>query len=111
MIDDVTITAARARALAARTRLDASVAHAKARLSPRTLAADAVDSATEKAAGAAQSAVAFARERPAVAATGAGVIALLLARRPLLNLLGFRKRDHDATAEETASSPTSNLED
>lgn len=111
MSEDVAISTARARALAARARLDASVAHAKARLSPRTLAAEAVDNAADKAVGAAQSGVQFARDRPAVVAATAGAIGLLLARRPLLNLLGFGPKNSDETAVSAASSPKSNRKD
>ena len=95
MTVDPRLAAARARAVAARERLDASIDHAKARLSPRTLAADAVETAKDKAVAG----IDAVRERPAAAAAVAGAVGLFLARKPLLGLL----RRRDATPETPES--------
>ncbi len=106
MTTDPAILAARANALAARARLDASVAVAKQRLNPKALAADAVGTAADKAGAAAQTGMQVVRERPAVAAAVAGAIGLALAHRPILgwaqSLIGRDAAD-DATAPPPAS--------
>ncbi|WP_326524461.1 hypothetical protein [Sphingomonas sp.] len=99
MTADPALAAARARAIAARARLDASIERAKTRLSPRTLAAGAVETAKDKAFAAAETGLDAVRQRPAVAAAVAGAVGLFLARKPLLGLF-----DHDdATADEPTS--------
>lgn len=111
MIHDPNVVAARARALSAKVQLDTSLRHAKSRLNPRSLAADAVDNAADRAMDAAQSGVQIARERPAVAAAAVGAIGLLLARRPILRLFGFGRSADDGTGDDTANSQSSNDKD
>lgn len=104
MTDDPTVAAARARALAARTRLDASLAVAKQRLNPRSLAADAVSTATDKATLVAQTGVQAVRERPAIAAAVVGAVGLALAHKPLLGWAADLMGRDDATAGPDTSS-------
>lgn len=103
MTADPTLIAARARALAARQRLDASLAQAKDRLNPRSLAADAVDGARDKAVEVAQTGLQVARERPAVAAAVVGAIGLVLARKPLAGWVGAHLGRDDATPDAPTS--------
>lgn len=100
---DPTILAARARVTASKARLDASMSHAKAKLSPRSLAADAVETATDKATEAAQTGIQIVRDRPATAAALAGAIGLLLARKPLIGWAGSLFGRSDATPGDDAS--------
>lgn len=109
MTEDAAIVAARARALAARARLDASLAVAKQRLNPKSLAADAVGSAADRASVAAQTGIQAVRDRPAVAAAVAGAIGLALARKPILGWAGGLLGRDDATAPEPESSEQSNV--
>lgn len=103
MTVDPEILAARARVVAARARLDASVTLAKAKLSPRSLASDAVDSAASKASQVAQDGLQIVRDRPATAAAIGGAIALALARKPLIGwAAGLLGRD-DATGDDDVS--------
>lgn len=104
MTEDPTVAAARARALAARTRLDASLALAKQRLNPKSLAADAVSSAADKATLAAQTGVQAVKERPAIAAAVVGAVGLALARKPLLGWAADLMGRDDATAASDTSS-------
>ena len=103
MTGDPVILAARARVVASKSQLDASVARAKARLSPRSLAADAVDSATDKAAQVAQSGMQIVKERPGATAAVIGAVGLVLAHTPLLGWAGSLFRRDDATADDDAS--------
>ncbi|MBN2972043.1 hypothetical protein JW805_08435 [Roseomonas aeriglobus] len=104
MTEDATILAARARALAARARLDASLAVAKQRLNPKSLAADAVGTAADKASMAAQTSIQAVRERPAIAAAVAGALGLALAHKPLLGwAAGLIGRDDATAAPDTSS--------
>lgn len=110
MTSDPTVAAARARSIAARARLDASLAVAKQRLNPRTLAADAVGSAADTASAAAQTGIQAVRDRPAAAAAVVGAIGLLLARKPILGwAAGLFGRD-DATPALPTSSQPSNIQ-
>ena len=69
----------KARAEAAKLRLDATVAEVKARLAPAALAEDAKDKGLR-----------FARTRPAITIAAGGAAVALLLRRPLLRM--FRRR-------------------
>ena len=88
MIDDAAVLAARAQVEASKLRLDTSVARAKSKLSPASMASDAVDTATEKAAQVAQSGLQMARERPGLAAAVAGAVALAFAHKPVFGWIG-----------------------
>ena len=92
------VRTARAEADAARARLQASAAEAKYRLSPSTIANHvigdvkertgvALDVARDRTGVAAGQSAAIARERPALAGTAAGVVTVLLIRKPLVRLL------------------------
>jgi ElaB/YqjD/DUF883 family membrane-anchored ribosome-binding protein len=96
MTADVNVLAARAAVVAARARLDASIDIAKQRLSPRSLAGDAVGSARDKAVEVAQTGVQAARDRPIATAAVVGAIGLALARKPVLGWLGWRDATRDA---------------
>ncbi|WP_294292819.1 hypothetical protein [uncultured Sphingomonas sp.] len=104
MTDDPTVVAARARALAARARLDASLSVAKQRLNPKSIAADAVGTAADKASLAAQTGIQVVRERPAIAAAVAGALGLALAHKPLLGWATALIGRDDATAASDTSS-------
>lgn len=93
-LPDAEVALARARAAAARAKLDASVEQAKVRLNPRALAGDALDGARLKAGELAGDAVDGVRQRPALAAAVAGALGLLLARKPITRLI---RRDTDET--------------
>lgn len=103
MTADPTIMAARARLTASKTRLDASVSLAKAKLSPRSLAADAVESATDKAAQVANSGIQIVRDRPATSAAVVGAIGLAIARKPLLRWVNALLGRDDATGDDHTS--------
>ncbi|MES2338581.1 MAG: hypothetical protein V4537_10830 [Pseudomonadota bacterium] len=99
MSNTAAIVAARASAVAARARLDASIAAAKQRVTPRALASDAIETARDKAIEAAQTGLTVARDRPGTTAAVAGALALALARKPLMRWLRWR----DETGEDSAS--------
>ncbi|KQM18568.1 hypothetical protein ASE73_06910 [Sphingomonas sp. Leaf24] len=80
-----TLAAARADALIKRARLQASVAEAKHRLSPSTIASGVADDLRDKA----EDGVAIVMERPGVAAGIATSVVALLARKRIARL--FRK--------------------
>lgn len=84
------LIAEKARAEAARLRLQATVAEAKARLAPGALAEDAKDKGLR-----------FARTKPAVTLAAGGAALVLLLRRPLLRKL--RRRRRRAAAQHTIS--------
>lgn len=71
----------KARAEAAKLRLEATVAEVKARLAPASLAEDAKDKGLR-----------FARTRPAVTLAAGGAAIALLLRRPLLRMFRRRRR-------------------
>lgn len=100
---DPAVVAARAQCQAARARLDASIAAAKDRLHPRSLAADAVEGAADKAVQVAQNGLDAARERPALSAAIAGALALALFRKPLLGWISRRADNDDATGTDDVS--------
>ncbi len=103
MTDDPAILAARAQVIASKTRLDSSIATVKAKLSPRSMAADALESATDKAASVAHGGLQIARERPGAVAAAAGLVALALARKPLFGWVGALFDRSNATADDDAS--------
>lgn len=80
-----TLAAARADVLVKRARLQASIAEAKHRLSPATIASGVADDLRDKA----EDGVAVIRERPGIAAGIATGIVALLARKRIARL--FRK--------------------
>ncbi|KQN26168.1 hypothetical protein ASE86_08435 [Sphingomonas sp. Leaf33] len=104
MSEDAVVVAARAKALAARARLDSSLAVARQRLNPKSLAADAVGSAADKASLAAQTGIQAVRDRPAIAAAVAGAVGLALAHKPLLGWAASLLGRDDATASSDTSS-------
>ena len=79
----------KARAEAAKLRLDATVAEAKARLAPAALAEDAKDKGLR-----------FARSRPAITLAAGGAAVALLLRRPLLRM--FKRRKAKPSKEDGA---------
>lgn len=103
MTADPAILAARARVIASKAQLDASIAQAKDRLSPRSLAADAVDSAAEKASQVAHSGVEIVRERPVATAAVVGAIGLTIAHKPVLGWIASLFGRGDATADSETS--------
>ena len=103
MIRDPAVLAARARVVASKAQLDLAVAHAKVKLSPRALASDAVDSATDKATIVAQNGMQIVRDRPVAAAAIVGAIAVALARKPLFGLAGAMFGRGYATGDDDAS--------
>lgn len=78
------VLAEKARAEAAKLRLDATLAEAKARLAPSALAEDAKDKGLR-----------FARTKPAVTVAAGGAALVLLLRRPLLRMFKRRRRSGD----------------
>ncbi|MFD1787201.1 hypothetical protein ACFSC3_06430 [Sphingomonas floccifaciens] len=106
MIDDPAVLAARAQALAARAKLDASLDIAKQRLNPRSLAADAMGGAADRASMAAQTGIQAVRERPAIAAAVAGAVGLALARKPILGWATSLMGRDDATTPPDIGSET-----
>ncbi len=104
MIDDAAVLAARAQVEASKLKLDTSVARAKSKLNPASMASDAVDTATEKATQVAQSGLQMARERPGVAATIAGAVALAFAHKPVFAWIGSMFGRDDAAADADNSS-------
>lgn len=81
----MSVAADRARAEAAKLRLDATVAEVKARLAPAALAEDAKDKGLR-----------FARTKPAVTAAAGTAAALLILRRPLRRLFRRKRREQPA---------------
>lgn len=86
----MSVAAERAKADAAKLRLEATVAETKARLAPAALAEDAKDKAQR-----------FVRTKPAVAAAAGTGALLLILRRPLRRL--FRRRKSDPSINEDAA--------
>ncbi len=74
---------ARRNAVAARARLDATLAATRARLHPGSLAGEAWDGVKAKGADLADEAVAAVKARPLAVSAGIGALALFLARGPL----------------------------
>ena len=84
----IDIETARRAVIAARARLDATLAETQDRLRPGNLAGEAWDGAKGKAADKAIEALEAAKARPASTATAVGAIALFLARGPLIRAAG-----------------------
>lgn len=84
----IDIETARRAVIAARARLDATLAETQDRLRPGNLAGEAWDGAKGKAADKAIEALEAAKARPAATATAVGAIALFLARGPLIRTAG-----------------------
>ena len=86
----MTLAAERARAEAAKLRLNATLAEVKARVAPSALAEDAKDKGLR-----------FARAKPAVTAAAGTAAFLLILRRPLKRLMrGRRRRNAIQTSNE-----------
>ncbi|NML05393.1 hypothetical protein [Sphingomonas sp. G-3-2-10] len=97
------LEAARARAVAARTRLNATLADVQERLKPSTLAQDAIGSAAEGALSIARKGAASVRQRPLATAAVAGAIGLVMSRGWIGEILGARKKKtSDATPKPPA---------
>jgi hypothetical protein len=104
MSDSDEVALAEVRAQVAKQRLFATIGDVQDRLSPRTLAQDAIDGLKEGTAFVGMIGVEAARRRPGIAVTATGLIALLLARKPLAKL--FRSDNNDATAAPLTSLKT-----
>lgn len=84
----MSLAAERARAEAAKLRLDATLAEVKARVAPSALAEDAKDKGLR-----------FARTKPAVTAAAGAAAFLLILRRPLKRMLRRRRHRTDAITQ------------
>lgn len=84
---DIRIAAARGEADAARTRFVATVEEIKLRLAPKTIAQETWDTAKAKGSEIADQTLDAVKERPAMIAGVATGAALLIARKPVWNLL------------------------
>lgn len=95
------IVDAKRNATAARARVDTDVAALQARLNPRTLAQDAMETVRGQTDKLTDSAVATARRRPAVTAVAGGTVALLVLRKPIRGLyrLIFKRKEPRAARE------------
>lgn len=95
------IVDAKRNATAARARVDTDVAALQARLNPRTLAQDAMETVRGQTDKLTDSAVATARQRPAVTAVAGGTVALLVLRKPIRGLyrLIFKRKERRAARE------------
>jgi hypothetical protein len=93
-----TLATAEARRREARARLLATLGEAQTKLNPVTLAQDAVGNAANNVM---RETVETVRTRPKLVASAAGMLALFLARKPLIRLLRQGRRD------ATAIDPTS----
>lgn len=97
------LEAARARALAARARLNDTLGHVQERMKPSTLAHDAIGSAAEGALSIARKGAASVRQRPLATAAVAGAIGLVMSRGWIGEILGARKKKTaDATPKPQA---------
>lgn len=97
---DLRIAEKRGHAEAARERFMGTVEEIKLRLAPRTLAQEAWEGAKDKGAEVAEGAVSAVKERPAVAAGVAAGAALILARKPIINLLADLFSDRSKPARQ-----------
>ncbi len=88
MNEDLKIARAEARVDAARDRLVDTLGELQQRLSPRTLAHDAWESAKVKTADLAEDAVDAVKSRPVAAGSALAAVAMFLAREPLMDLAG-----------------------
>lgn len=83
------IVDAKRNATAARARVDTDVAALQARLNPRTLAQDAMETVRGRTDKLTDTAVETARKRPAVTAVAGGTVALLILRKPIRGIYRF----------------------
>ncbi|MGZ2411297.1 uncharacterized protein DUF3618 [Sphingomonas sp. F9_3S_D5_B_2] len=88
MTDTPQVAAARIEAERTRARLMSTAQELQERISPRTLARDAWEGAKSKGADLTEDAVDAVRARPVASGGAVAAIAILLARRPLMNLAG-----------------------
>jgi hypothetical protein len=97
------VALARARADAAKARLDDSIADLRERVDPRTLARHATDGLREQG----EAAVAVAKRNPGIAAGAAAAAGLLLIRRPVMALFGRgrTKSETHTTRKGTKGNP------
>lgn len=95
------VAEAEARIRQARARMLGTLGEVQQRLSPSSLAQDAVESATQSVAAAVRKGTEAVRSRPLAVAGAAGAIGLVLARGWIADIFKGRKRD------ETASTPKS----
>ena len=98
---EIRIAAARGEADAARTRFVATVEQIKLRLAPKTIAQETWDTAKAKGTELADHTLEAVKERPAMIAGVATGAALLIARKPVWNLLAglFRTPEPDDEPE------------
>ena len=89
------VATARFRSRVAKERFQATLAETRTRLSPKTLAQDALETAKQGTASAARNAAVTARQRPLAMAAAAGVVAIFFARKPLLRALRGAEADND----------------
>jgi hypothetical protein len=89
------IVDAKRSAAAARARIDTDVAALQARLNPRTLAQDAMDTVRGRTDKLTDTAVDTARKRPAAAALAGSAIALIVLRKPIRGIyrLIFKRKE------------------
>ncbi len=92
---DIRIAEKRGKAEAAREALIETVEEIKIRLAPATIAHDAWEGAKDKGIAVAGGAVDTVKQRPALAAGVAAGAALILARKPIINLLAGLFTDSD----------------
>lgn len=107
MSDNPDVVAARIEVERARAELLGTARDLQARLSPRTLARDAWDSARVKGADLAEDAVDAVRKRPVAAGGVVAAIALFLAREPIRDLAGrlLNGRSGDGDTEDDEVKP------
>jgi len=92
------VAEAEARIKAARARMLGTLGEVQQRLSPSSLAQDAVESATQSVAAAVRKGTDAVRSRPLAVAGAAGAIGLVLARGWIADIFKGRKRDETAAA-------------
>ncbi|URW76821.1 hypothetical protein M9980_06405 [Sphingomonas donggukensis] len=105
MTVDPQLLAARVRVASAKSQLDDSLVEARARLSPKALASEAVDGVRTKAGAIASEGVTAVRKRPGIAVAVAGLVGLFLARKPILARLSApaAKATRRASASSTGN--------
>ncbi len=90
-----TVDSARAKARAARSRLESTASTVKNRFSPAVLKLAAIDSAKQKAVGIALGAVKATRSRPLIVAGILAGTALALLHKPIIGAIRRRKKEND----------------
>ena len=100
---DIRVAEKRGDAEAAREALFVTVEEIKARLAPATIASEAWEGAKEKGIAVAEGAVDSVKQRPAIAAGVAAGAALILARKPIINLLAGLFTDSDRKTKDRKS--------